>query len=78
MPLPKKLQNEPQLELGLELFYLAFWDLSTCRHDLGPIPWTAMFTYCQEYDIIDEQREDMFTYIREMDTVFMKHMSKKK
>lgn len=76
MELPEKLQNAPEVELGLGIFYDAFWDLDTCRFELGPIPWTAIFTYCEQYEIYGEQREDMFFYVMEMDKAYLDFKSK--
>jgi hypothetical protein len=75
MPLPKAIANAPELWQGLELFYTAFMDLTTCRPlgmSEGPIPWTAIAEYCDRYDIADEQREDLFYFLREMDTAYLK------
>ena len=80
-PLPKKIQNAPELMLGLEFYFNAFDDLSSCRgigFGLGPIPWTAMVQYCEEYDVVDaSSQEDFFHYIRELDNVYLAHMAKK-
>lgn len=80
MPLPQAIANAPVLELGLDLFYIAFTDLSTCRAigmAEGPIPWTAVQAYCDELLLDGDQREDMFFYIREMDAAYLKHRSSK-
>jgi hypothetical protein len=76
MPLPKAILNAPELWMGLELFYTAFMDLTTCRPlgmSEGPIPWTAIVQYCDRNGIEDEQREDMFFHLRSMDTAYLKH-----
>jgi hypothetical protein len=80
MPLPQAIANAPELELGLDLFFVAFMDLTTCRAigmAEGPIPWTAVRDYCDELLLEGDQREDMFHHIREMDTVYLKHRAKK-
>lgn len=79
-PLPAKIANAPQLLLGLEVFYRAFFDLTTCRQSgmaVGPIPWSQIKLYCDEFDIQDEQRADMFYQIARMDTVYIKHVTPK-
>lgn len=71
--LPDHVKNAPVLSLGLALYYNAFNDLSSCRVSgmaLGPIPWTAILAYCDEYNLHGEQREDMFFHIGELDAVF--------
>lgn len=79
-PLPKKIRNAPELILGLEFYYNAFEDLSSCRElgfGVGPIPWTAMKDYCHEYDITgDDDLEDFFYFIRQMDNAYLAHMAK--
>ena len=79
-PYPKVIAEAPDLLVGLELFYEAFYDLTTCRGGMGdgPIPWTSIEEYCNLTGIYDEQRERMHSYIREMDTAFLEHHRKKK
>lgn len=80
MPLPKAIADAPELEPGLDLFYLAFMDLTTCRSmgfGEGPIPWTAVRDYCNDMDLEGDQREDMFIHIRLMDTVYLNHRASK-
>lgn len=81
MPLPEKIRNAPSLELGLDLFYVAFMDLTSCRavgFGEGPIPWTATRIMAdEELGLAGEQREDLFYYIGRMDTVYLEHRAKK-
>jgi hypothetical protein len=80
MPLPQSIANAPELYEGLELFYVAFMELTTCRAlgmAEGPIPWTAVQSYCNELGLVGEQREDMFFHIREMDTCYLEFRAKK-
>lgn len=69
LQLPERIKNAPELEMGLELYYGAFFDLHTCRGGWGDgyIPWTAIDEYCDRLGLSDDQREDMHYYIREMD-----------
>jgi len=81
-PLPEKIENAPVLLPGLDVFYNAFLELSTCRAHgmgvLGPIPWTAISAYAEYEGFTSEQDFDLFVlYIRDMDREFLKHMSKK-
>jgi hypothetical protein len=79
-PIPQRIANAPELFVGLELFYLAFVELSSCRYignAEGPIPWVSIVEYCNEYEIFDrEQRDDMFYFIATMDATYLKHRSK--
>lgn len=80
-PLPPAIQNAPDLEMGLELFYGAFFDLTSCRSlgmGLGPIPWTAVNQYARAYGYSEEQEEDLQFYISRMDHAYMEWAAKKK
>jgi len=81
LPLPSRIQNAPSLELGLELYYGAFLDLNSCRPigmDEGPIPWIAIFDYCDRLGIEGEQREDMFHHVRVLDLAYFEFKSSKR
>jgi len=75
LPLPSKIANAPQLRLGLELFFSVFRDLDSTRqigNFEGSIPWTAIKQYCDEYDIVGEQRDDVFYFVRNIDEAYLK------
>jgi len=79
-PLPKKIQNAPELNLGLELYWNAFWDLSTCRSTgfgAGPIPWLAILEYTRTFEFDEEQQEDAFYLVRVMDNAYLNHHADK-
>jgi hypothetical protein len=76
LPLPKRIANAPQLAQGLELYYEAFWELSSARavgFGVGPIPWGVVDSYATRYAFDDEQREDLTYYVRAMDNAYIKH-----
>ena len=78
-PLPKSIQNAPDLQFGLELYYGAFSDLNSCRStgwSDGPIPWSAIADYCVAFRLDAEQVADMFHHIRTMDNAYLKHREK--
>jgi hypothetical protein len=80
MPIPAKMQNAPALLLGLDLFYVAFLDLYSCRSvgfGEGPIPWTAISEYCDRSEVHGEQREDMFYFVRALDNEYLKFKNAK-
>jgi hypothetical protein len=59
---------------GLNLFYMAFLDLTSCRalgYAQGPIPWLAIHHYCEAHGIEDEQREDVFYHVARLDKVYL-------
>lgn len=81
LPLPKRIENAPELENGLELFIQAFFELNTSRNtgfDYGPIPWIVISDYCDRLEIDDEQREDVFYHIRALDSVYLEFVKSKK
>lgn len=60
----------------MEIFYLAFADLSTCRQlgqAEGPIPWNLVEEWCDRNGIEGEQRDDLKYYVGQMDNVYLKH-----
>jgi hypothetical protein len=75
------MQNAPDLRLGLELFFTAFGDLTTCRTlgfgTVSGIPWTAIDEYCDRLGLDAELRDDMHFYIREMDDAYLKFIQSK-
>lgn len=80
-PFPKAIQEAPHLAFGLELYWDAFWDLSTCRatgFGVGPIPWSAMRDYAVTFELDEEQQEDLYYLVRVMDNTFLDHHSEKK
>lgn len=76
-PLPPSILNAPRLSPGLEIFFAAFFDLSSCRVMGGPIPWQATWNYATAYGYSEEQEEDLQYYITRMDGEYLQHMSKK-
>jgi hypothetical protein len=51
------LPKRPELELGLDFYLIAYFDLIHDRpigmSGYGAIPWTAIFTWAQFHDIVD-------------------------
>jgi hypothetical protein len=81
MPLPSRIQNAPEVEIGLGLFLNAFYDLDSCRPvgwEEGPIPWTAMAEYCLAHDIHGEQREALLHHVRALDLEYLKYRRSKR
>ena len=65
--------------LGLELYYDAFWELSTCRATglaLGPIPWSAIKDYAVTFGLDEAQEEDLFYLVRAVDNAFLSYHAK--
>lgn len=79
-PYPDAIANAPELHPGLNLFYTAFLDLTSCRtlgYSQGPIPWLAIDHYCQANEIEGEQREDVFYHVAHLDKAYLDWSSKK-
>ena len=74
--------NAPKLRQGLELFYGAFWDLSTERQigfgAVGQIPTTKIDEWADRYELNWNQREALKACVRKMDRTFISHVSEKK
>lgn len=65
--------------MGLDLYLGAFMDLDLDRpagFGLSPIPWGAIFDYCEKLGIVGEQREDLFYHVKALDVVYRRHQSK--
>lgn len=79
MPVPEKILNAPELHPGLDLYLVSYLDLTTCRSigfGEGPIPWTAIQTYCEVQGFEGELREDVFYHVQHLDAEYLKWRSK--
>ncbi len=80
-PLPKKIQNAPELEPGLWFYMQAFLELESERHiglDIGPIPRNAIRDYAIELELTDEEFDDLYYHVRALDIAFLKFRAKKR
>lgn len=58
-----------------------FFDLSSCRSfgmGIGPIPWTAIHSYCRFHEFDVEQEEMAHYLLRRMDEFYLEHVNRKK
>lgn len=81
MPIPDRIKNAPELELGLGIYLGAFYDLDTCRPvgwEEGPIPWTAISEWCDRHGLDGDQRDAMNHHIRAMDLEYLKYRASKR
>lgn len=77
-PLPDRIQNAPNLSPELEIYYRAFWELSTCRSvgfALGPIPWLAIRKYAEVGEFDSDMTQELHYYIRAMDERYLRWAS---
>jgi len=80
LEIPDRIVNQPVLMLGLELYYIAFTNLSSDRllaFELGPIPTMAILAYASYYDITGVDASDFLYIIRSMDNAFIQYHDKK-
>lgn len=78
--LPERIQDAPDLLLGLELYFNAFIELNTCRStgwSAGPIPSWSVGEYADRLDLNEDETEDLHYHMRMMDQAFLKHMARK-
>lgn len=79
-PIPESIQNAPELHLGLDFTYSAFWRLCSERPvgmGPGPIPWHAVQNYAIRYGLDDDDSSDLEFLVGKMDEAYLKHMNKK-
>jgi hypothetical protein len=79
-PLPDAIANAPDLNSGLELYYVAFMDLTSSRAlgaTEGPIAWNVIDYYCRVLQFSEEQREDAFFFIAAMDKAYLDFRAEK-
>jgi hypothetical protein len=79
-PIPKKLENPPELWPHNALYFNAFLDLNTSRalgFGAGPLSWQAIHEYCIANGFDEEQYDNAHFLLRQMDTLFLTLMDKK-
>lgn len=78
---PKELQDAPELSPGLEFFWEAFFDLTTCRQagvsGFGPIPYDKMVLYAEMYELDDEEILEFTFLIKSLDAVYVEKLGAK-
>jgi hypothetical protein len=76
-PLPERIKNKPELFFGLALFYNAWYDLDSERDRPKRITRGMCFSYAVDYDLDEEQSEDLWYHISRMDIEFLEWWKKK-
>lgn len=75
----KTISKAPDLNIGLEMYWQAFWDLTTCRQigmGVGPIPWTSVQEYSILLELDEEQTDDLHYHIAVMDNEYLKWVNR--
>lgn len=78
-PMPDKIANAPSLELGLDLYLSAFFELEGDRQigmGIGPIPWSVVNQYAKAYHFDEEQSTKLHRYVKALDAVYLNHVNK--
>jgi hypothetical protein len=80
LPLPKSIQDAPFLHFGLQIYFDAFFELSSCRinsFEIGRLNWLMIDEYCKRQGLDEEQSEDMHYFIRKMDDAYVEYQKDK-
>lgn len=83
-PIPEVIAQAPSLLEGLELYYEAFSELSTCRGtpdfngNVGPIPWTALDAYGLRHGFEGEAFDYLCRMVRALDDCFIAYMAERR
>lgn len=81
IPLPDKIANAPTLLPGLELFFVAFLELTDDRKSgmsIGRIPWSVIRMWAKEHDLDEDQTEELHFQISRMDFKYIEYHNSKK
>ena len=71
-PLPDWFAEQPDLQPGDDFWLSAFFELSTTRHDGGPIPWDKIMLYADRSGLDGDLAGTLQAVIRSMDSAFLK------
>lgn len=80
-PMPERIANAPELQLGLQLYLEAFFDLDSERthgKSLAPIPWSRIKGYAEAYEFDTEQTEDLIYFVKKLDNEHLKRLASKR
>ena len=72
---PESFLEEPQLTLGLEVFWMAFWDL--VQETDSKIPWAEMEAWSNRYDLGEDTFRLMVFHLRKMEIAYKEYLAKK-
>lgn len=69
--MPKRVAEKPELFFGMALYLNAWFELDTERERPNPISRSMCFQYAYDYDLTEEQRDDLWFYIHKADIEFL-------
>lgn len=73
--IPAPILNAPELELGLQIYLQAFFDLQADRISglsMGNIPSSAVRCYARDMDFDADQSDLLVRYVQKMDAAYIK------
>jgi len=79
-PIPDRIVNAPELQIGLQLYLDAFLHLDSERQSgfgPAPIPWSAIKEYAEYLKLDGEQTSDLFFFVRKMDSAHLERLQAK-
>jgi len=80
LPIPDAIANAPELQIGLQLYLDAFFDLDSERsHAFGVtrIPWSSIKNYAEQWQFDEQQTEDLLFFIKRMDASHLERLAAK-
>lgn len=76
--MPSSIVDAPAMEPGNELFWRAFWELSTCRAEMQmPIPWTAVHVWATAAGLDNEDSDTLHEVVRLLDAEFLAYIAER-
>lgn len=77
--LPDRIANAPEIPEYMNLYFEAFFDLTTDRSfgmGEGPIPHSAIVQYCDRLNLNYDEEKDFVYFIRSMDNAYLEYREK--
>lgn len=78
--IPDGIANAPELQIGLQLYLQAFFDLDSERsHAFGVtrIPGSAVRQYAVDWELDEQQTDDLIFFIKRMDAAHLERLAAK-
>jgi len=73
------LPDQPEFNDLVSFYWSSFWELSSTRHELGQIPWTAVNEYAKRWGVDSPEEFDEFLlFIRALDSEFLSTQNNKR
>lgn len=81
-PMPDFIANAPELQLGLQIFLQAFFELDTERQigpaSVGGIAYSSIRDYANAHGFTEDETSDLCFMIRKLDTFYLSDIHGKK